>query len=70
MRWVWMSNNFTVNSWLAREFKSMKGDIDSRKSPAEESVDAAFATNPFYRALIMARLDHTRRKTIREAIEA
>jgi hypothetical protein len=48
----------------------MKGDIDSRKSPAEGSVDAAFVTNPFYRALIMARLDHTRRKTIREAIEA
>jgi hypothetical protein len=48
----------------------MKGDIDSRKSPAEGSVDVAFVTNPFYRALIMARLDHTRRKTIREAIEA
>jgi hypothetical protein len=48
----------------------MKGDMDSRKSPAEGSVDAAFATSPFYPALIMARLDHTRWKTIREAIEA
>jgi hypothetical protein len=49
--------------------KSMKGDINSRKSPAEGSVDATFVTNPFYRALIMARTDHTRQKTIREAIE-
>jgi hypothetical protein len=36
----------------------------------EGSVDANFATNPFYQALIMARLDHTLWKTIREAIEA
>jgi hypothetical protein len=48
----------------------MKGDIDSRKSPAEGSIDADFATNPFYQELIMARLDHTRWKTIRKAIEA
>jgi hypothetical protein len=48
----------------------MKGDIDSRKLPAEGSVDAAFVSNPFYPALIMARLDHTCWKTIREAIEA
>jgi hypothetical protein len=48
----------------------MKGDIDSRKSPAGGSIDAAFVTNPFYRALIMARLDHTRWKTICEAIDA
>jgi hypothetical protein len=37
----------------------MKGDIDSRKSPAEGSVDADFATNPFYQALIKDRLNHT-----------
>jgi hypothetical protein len=43
---------------LARESKFMKGDIDSRKSPAEGSVDADFVTNPFYRALIMDRLNH------------
>jgi hypothetical protein len=30
------------------------------KSPAKGSVDADFATSPFYPALIMARLDHTR----------
>jgi hypothetical protein len=33
---------------LAKESKSMKGDINSRKSSADGSVDAAFATNPFY----------------------
>jgi hypothetical protein len=48
----------------------MKGDIDSRKSLVEGLVDAAFVTNPFYRALIMAQLDHTHRKTICEVIEA
>jgi hypothetical protein len=48
----------------------MKCDIDSRKSLADGSVDAAFATNPSYQALIMARLDHTSRKTIREVSEA
>ena len=47
----------------------MKGDIDSRKSPAEGSVDADFAINPFYQTLIMARLDHIRWKSTREAIE-
>jgi hypothetical protein len=36
----------------------MKGDIDSRKSPAEGSVDAAFMSNSFYQELGMARLDH------------
>jgi hypothetical protein len=65
-----MSNNITVNSWLARESKSKKNDKDLKKSPAEGSVNAAFATNPFYRALIMARLDHTCWKSTREAIEA
>jgi hypothetical protein len=44
---------------LARESMSTKGDIDSRKSPAEGSVDANFATSPFYPALFMARLNHT-----------
>jgi hypothetical protein len=53
-----MSNTVAVNMWLTREFKSTKDGIDSRKSPAKGSVDAAFATNPFYRALSMARLDH------------
>jgi hypothetical protein len=48
----------------------MKGDIDSRKSPAEGSVDADFATNLFYPVLIMASLDHTCWKSTREAIEA
>jgi hypothetical protein len=49
---------------------SIKGDIDSRKSPAEGCVDAAFATNPFYQALTMAQLDHTCWKSTRDAIEA
>jgi hypothetical protein len=49
-----MSNNITVDPWLARKSKSLKGDIDSRTSPAEGSVDTDFATNPFYPALIMA----------------
>jgi hypothetical protein len=49
-----MSNNITVDPWLARKSKSLKGDIDSRKSPAEGSVDADFATNLFYPVLIMA----------------
>jgi hypothetical protein len=49
---------------------SMKGDIDSRKSPTKGSVDADSTINPFYQALIMAQLDHTHWKTIREAIEA
>jgi hypothetical protein len=48
----------------------MKGDIDSRKSPAEGSVDAAFVTNPFYQALGMAQLDNSCWKSTREAIEA
>jgi hypothetical protein len=55
---------------LAREFKSTKGDIDSRKSPAEGSVDADFATSPFYLALVMDRHDHTRRKSTCEAVKA
>jgi hypothetical protein len=49
-----MSNNITVDPWLARKSKSLKGDIDSRTSPTEGSVNAVFVTNPFYRALIMA----------------
>jgi hypothetical protein len=49
---------------LANESKSIKGDIDSRKSPAEGSVDADLATSPFYPVLIMARTDHTRRKLL------
>jgi hypothetical protein len=62
-----MSNNITINSWLARESKSKKMiDIRGMKG----SVDVYLVTNPFYQALIMARLDHTRWKTIREAIEA
>ena len=67
---MWMSNIVAVNMWLTREFKSTKGDIDSRKSPVEGSVDADFATSPFYLALIMTRLDHTCWKSTREAIEA
>jgi hypothetical protein len=55
---------------LARESKSRKGDIDLRESPVEESVDAAFATNPFYRALSMARPNHSCWKSTREAVEA
>ena len=54
-----MSNTVAVNMWLTREFKSTKDGIDSRKSPAEGSVDADFATSPFYPALFMARLNHT-----------
>ena len=55
---------------LARESKPTKGDIDSRKSPAEGSIDADFATSPFYLALVMDQYDHTRRKNTREAVEA
>jgi hypothetical protein len=65
-----MSNNITVDPWLRRKSKSLKGDIDSRKSPAEGSVDTNFATSPFYPALVMDRHDHTRRKSTREAVEA
>jgi hypothetical protein len=65
-----MSNNIMVNSWLSRKFKSLKGDIDSRESPAEGSVDTDFATSPFYPALVMDRHDHTRRKSTRETVEA
>jgi hypothetical protein len=54
-----MSNNITVDPWLARKSKSLKGDIDSRESPVEGSVDADFTTSPFYPALVTARLDHT-----------
>jgi hypothetical protein len=65
-----MSNNITVDPWLTIKSKSLKGDIDSRKSPVEGSVNADFATSPFYPVLIMARLDHTCWKSTREAIEA
>ena len=65
-----MSNNITVDPWLARKSKSLKGDIDSRKSPAEGSGDTDFATSPFYPALVMNRHDHTCRKSMRETVEA
>jgi hypothetical protein len=65
-----MLNTVAVNMWLTREFKSTKEGIDSRESPAEGPVDADFATSLFYRALGMARLDHTCWKSTREAIEA
>jgi hypothetical protein len=55
---------------LTRGSKSMKGDIDSGKSPAEGSINADLATSPFYPALVMDRHDHTRRKSTREAVEA
>jgi hypothetical protein len=42
-----MSNNITVDLWLARKSKSLKGDIDSREAPVEGSVAVVFATNPF-----------------------
>jgi hypothetical protein len=42
-----MPNNIIVDPWLARKSKSLKGNIDSRESPAEGSVDVVFATNPF-----------------------
>jgi hypothetical protein len=65
-----MSNNITVDPWLSRKSKSLKGDIDSRESPAEGSVDADFATSPFYPALVMDRHDHTRRKSMCDVVEA
>jgi hypothetical protein len=65
-----MSNTVAVNMWLTREFKSTKDGIDSRKAPAEGSADADFATSLFYQALGMARHDHTRWKSTREAVEA
>jgi hypothetical protein len=49
---------------------SLKGDIDSRKSPAEGSVDADSVSNSFYQALGMAQLDHICWRSTREAIEA
>jgi hypothetical protein len=55
---------------LAKESKSTKGDIDSGKSPAEGSINADFATSPFYPALVMDQYDHTCRKSMREAVEA
>jgi hypothetical protein len=48
-----MSNIVAVNMGLTQEFKSTKDGIDSRESPAEGSIDADFATSPFYPALIM-----------------
>jgi hypothetical protein len=65
-----MSNNITVDPWLSRKSKSLKGDIDLRKSPAEGSVYTNFTTSPFYPALIMDRLNHTCWKSTRETIEA
>jgi hypothetical protein len=65
-----MSNNITVDPWPTKKSKSLKGDIDSRKSPAEGSIDTDFTTSPFYPVLIMDRLNHTCWKSIRETIEA
>jgi hypothetical protein len=48
----------------------MEGDINLRKSLADGSVDAVFATNPLYQALGMARHDHTRWKSTHEGVEA
>jgi hypothetical protein len=64
-----MSNTVAVNIWLTREFKSTKDGIDSRESPAEGSIDTDFTTSPFYQALGMARHDHIRWKSTREAVE-
>jgi hypothetical protein len=47
-----MSNNIIVDPWLARKFKSLKGDIDSKKSPVEGSIDVDFATSPFLSSTI------------------
>jgi hypothetical protein len=66
-----MSNNITVNSCKLENLSPRKMiKIRKKKSPTEGSVDTAFATNPFYQALTMARLDHTCWKSTREAIEA
>jgi hypothetical protein len=65
-----MSNTVAVNMWLTREFKSTKDGIDSRESLVEGSMDTDFTINPFYRALIMDRLDRTCWKSTREAIDA
>ena len=67
---MWMSNTVAVNIWLTREFKSTKDGIDSRESPAEGSINADFATSPFYPALVMDQHNHTCRKNTREAVEA
>ena len=65
-----MSNIVAVNIWLTREFKSTKDGIDSRESLVEGSMDTDFTISPFYRALIMDRLDRTCWKSTREAIDA
>jgi hypothetical protein len=65
-----MSNNITVDPWLSRKSKSLEGDINSRESPAEGSIDTDFATSPFYPTLVMDRHDHTCRKNMREVVEA
>jgi hypothetical protein len=65
-----MSNNITVDPWLSRKSKSLKGDTNSRESPAEGSIDTDFATSPFYPALIMDRHVHTGRKNMREVVKA
>jgi hypothetical protein len=44
--------------------------IDSKNHQRKDPVNADFATNPFYQALGMARLDHSCWKSTREAIEA
>jgi hypothetical protein len=65
-----MSNNITVDPWLARKSKSLKNDRDSKKIPAKGFLDVDFAINPPFQVLNMARLDHTCWKSTREAIEA
>ena len=64
-----MSNNITVDPWLARKSKSMKG-YRFEKISMKRFVDVDFATNPFYQALTMAQLDHTCWKSTRDVIEA
>jgi hypothetical protein len=54
---------------LARESK-FKKMIKTQKISTKRFVDVDFATNPFYQALGMARHDHTRWKSTREAVEA
>jgi hypothetical protein len=37
-----MLNTIAINMWLTREFKSTKGDINSREALAEGSIDIDF----------------------------
>jgi hypothetical protein len=45
-----MSNNFTVNSWLAGEFKSKEDDSNSRKHQEKGSVDVYSTIHPLLHA--------------------